>query len=77
MVVDAQQLNEENLRISSGFFSPLMIPLIAVTVALSLAHFYLQYRRVAKLGNKIPGPPSLPFIGNALMVINKTHNRMC
>lgn len=75
MGVDAQQMSDENIRSSGGFTSPLMIPLIGVTIALALAHFYLQYRRIAQLGNKIPGPATLPFIGNALLVINKTHNR--
>lgn len=76
MSANVQQLSDENLRTSSGFTFPLVLPLIAVTVGLSLVHFYLQFRRIAMLGNKIPGPPALPLIGNALMVLNKTHNGM-
>lgn len=75
MAVDVQHLADENLRSSSGLTFPLVIPLMATTIGLALIHFLLQYRRLAKMGNKIPGPPTLPFLGNALLVLNKTHNR--
>lgn len=57
------------------FFSfPLVVPLIVATVSLAVVHFWLEQRRVAKLGNLIPGPSTLPLIGNAHYVFNKTHH---
>lgn len=74
MAVEVNYVADEHLRSSGGFAFPLVIPLIAVTVGLALLHFYLHFRRIAQFGNKIPGPPALPIIGNAHMVMNKTHN---
>lgn len=73
MAVNVEQIVGQNLR-QSGFSFPMVIPLIALTVGLALIHFYLETRRMAKLGNRIPGPPTLPFIGNAHYVLNKTHH---
>lgn len=74
MTVDVEHLAGENIRAASGISFPLIIPLIFVTISLALTHLYLQTRRIARLGNKIPGPPTLPIIGNAHYVWNKTHN---
>lgn len=73
MAVNVEQIVDQNLR-QTGFSFPIVIPLIVVTVGLALVHFYLETRRMAKLGNRIPGPPTLPIIGNAHYVLNKTHH---
>lgn len=57
-----------------GFVFPFILPLIATTVALGLYYWHTQSQRLAKYGNLIPGPPTLPFIGNAHYVIGKNHN---
>lgn len=57
-----------------GFVFPFILPLIATTVALALYYWHTQSQRMAKIGNLIPGPPTLPFIGNAHYVIGKSHN---
>lgn len=58
------------------FLSPLLIPLIATTIGLVLFYWYQQSRHLVRLGNLMPGPPTLPIIGNAHYVIGKTHNGM-
>lgn len=73
MAVNVEQIVDQNLR-QSGFSFPIVFPLIVLTVGLALVHFYLETRKLAKLGNRIPGPPTLPLIGNAHYVLNKTHN---
>lgn len=53
---------------------PLVVPLIIATVSLAVLHFWLEQRRIAKLGNRLPGPSTLPILGNAHYVINKNHH---
>jgi len=59
-----------------GYFSPLVLPLIATTIVLCVAYWWQENKYLAKMGNKIPGPPRLPFIGNAHYFIGKTHNQI-
>ncbi|XP_037028672.1 cytochrome P450 4g1-like [Bradysia coprophila] len=59
-----------------GYVFPLMLPLITASVVLSLFYYWMQNRRIAKLGNLIPGPPTLPLLGNAHIVIGKNHNEI-
>lgn len=73
MAVNVEQIVDQNFR-QAGFSFPIVIPLIVLTVGLVLLHLYLETRRIAKIGNRIPGPPTLPIIGNAHYVFNKTHN---
>lgn len=61
MGLDVEQLAGETAR-SAGYSFPLILPLIFVSISLALVHVYLQSRRIAKIGNKIPGPPTLPII---------------
>lgn len=74
MATNVEYLAGEHVRAAGGFSFPLIIPVIFVFITLTLLHVYLQTRRIAKMGNKMPGPPALPIIGNAHMVWNKTHN---
>lgn len=73
MGLDVEPLAGDNVR-SAGYSFPLILPMIFTTISVALIHVYLQSRRIAKIGNKIPGPPTLPIIGNAHYVWNKTHN---
>lgn len=45
--------------------------LVAVTVAF-FAWFYKKYHHRHALANKIPGPPALPILGNALLFLGKS-----
>lgn len=45
---------------------------LIIIITLTSYYFWFQSTRYFKLGNKIPGFPPLPFIGNALVVVNKT-----
>lgn len=74
MGLDVEHLAGETVRSAGGYSFPLILPLIFVFISLALVHVYLESRRIAKIGNKIPGPPTLPIIGNAHYVWNKTHN---
>lgn len=74
MGLDVEHLAGETARSAGGYSFPLILPMIFVSITLALLHVYLQSRRIAKIGNKIPGPPTLPIIGNAHYVWNKTHN---
>lgn len=44
---------------------------ITLTVAF-LVWFYKKYYRSISLANKLPGPPALPILGNALMFLGKS-----
>lgn len=68
-----QTINEHTSSMAYTF--PLILPLIGATVGLTMLYWYSINKRVAKYGNLLPGPPTLPFIGNAHYVIGKTHNR--
>ena len=46
------------------YSSPILLPLLTVFITLFAVHYWMQNRRTGKLGNKIPGPPTLPFIGD-------------
>lgn len=49
--------------------SPLLIPLTSTILILSVFYWYQQQSHIFKLGNKIPGPTPLPFLGNALLIL--------
>lgn len=55
MSLDVEHLAGETVRSAGGFSFPLILPLIFVTISVALLHVYLQSRRIAKIGNKIPG----------------------
>lgn len=53
-----------------------MFPLVVITIGLMMSYWYSVNRRFVKYGNKLPGPATLPIIGNAHYVIGKNHNGM-
>jgi len=45
-----------------------LVTLVFSLVTLTLAHFYHETSHTARLGNQIPGPKPLPFIGNFMVI---------
>lgn len=67
----------EQLIESSGIFSsPLLLPLIAIITVLTAVHFWQLSRRERKLGDLIPGPPTIPILGNAHYFVNSTNHEI-
>ncbi|CRK93146.1 CLUMA_CG006508, isoform B [Clunio marinus] len=60
----------EQIIEGTSFTSPLVLPLITILVALAAIHFWQQSRRDRKIGDMIPGPPTVPIIGNAHYFVN-------
>ncbi|XP_055370803.1 cytochrome P450 4g1-like [Condylostylus longicornis] len=59
-----------------GFYSPIFLGLVTTIASLVAVYWWQQNKRFVKMGNAIPGPTSLPFIGNAHLVVGKTHNEI-
>lgn len=55
---------------------PTVIVMTLVLVASVLFHVWMQSRRYVKLGNMIPGPKAYPLIGNANMLLGKSHDEI-
>jgi hypothetical protein len=64
----------ESISMGESFMSPLVLPLATVVVALFVVHFWQISRRERKLGDLLPGPPTLPLVGNAHYFLNKKNN---
>jgi hypothetical protein len=60
----------EQIIEGSSFMSPLFLPLAAIVVALLTVQFWQMTRRTRKIGDLIPGPPTLPILGNAHYFVN-------
>nr|AVL92841.1 CYP450 [Locusta migratoria] len=58
--------------------SSVLYPFLIVTAILTIIHYWQQNTRYVKLGNKLPGPPALPFIGNLhyLFGVRNSHEVM-
>lgn len=56
--------------------TPLVIPLLTIAAILAAVHYFQTQTRLMKLGQKIPGPPSLPLVGNAHMIVGKTNHEI-
>ncbi|XP_044019149.1 cytochrome P450 4g15-like [Aphidius gifuensis] len=62
----------ETISISSAtaslyFSSSLLYPLVLIIVTLWILHYYIENMRIVRMGNKLPGPKTVPFFGNALL----------
>lgn len=55
---------------------PTIICMTLVVVASVLFHLWMQSRRYVKLGNMMPGPKAYPLIGNANMLLGKSHDEI-
>lgn len=55
---------------SSFFSSPLLFPLLTIVTVLFALYYYTESTHLVKLGKKLPGPQTIPFLGNALIAVN-------
>nr|AEK25132.1 cytochrome p450 family 4 subfamily G [Chironomus riparius] len=66
----------EQIIQSSVFSSPLLMPLLAIVFVLTAVHFWQMTRRERKIGDLLPGPPTVPIIGNAYYFLNSTNHEI-
>lgn len=64
----------EQIIQSSVFSSPLLMPLLAIVFVLAAVHFWQMTRRERKIGDLLPGPPTVPIIGNAYYFLNSNNH---
>jgi cytochrome P450 family 4 len=57
-----------------SLLNPVVLVLL-VSVLVIMCRYHRKWARMVSLINRIPGPPSLPFIGNAIE-INVDHDGM-
>ncbi|XP_012279963.1 cytochrome P450 4g15 [Orussus abietinus] len=43
--------------------------LLSLCIALCTVYYYIETSRIVRMGQKIPGPPTVPILGNILLVI--------
>ncbi|XP_046820407.1 cytochrome P450 4g15-like [Vespa crabro] len=61
----------ERVPIISSFLSTTgFYPLVILTIILATIYYYMETSRLVRYGRKLPGPPTVPFFGNALLVRN-------
>lgn len=56
--------------------TPLVLPLISIVAFLSALHYWQQRSRFVQMGNKLPGPPPLPLIGNSHLILGKSNHEI-
>ncbi|XP_046748575.1 cytochrome P450 4g15-like [Diprion similis] len=44
--------------------------LLILSAILGVIYYYIETSRISKMGQLIPGPPTVPFLGNGLVVFN-------
>jgi hypothetical protein len=64
----------EQIVQGSVFASPLVMPLLAIIFVLTAVHFWQMSRRERKIGDMIPGPPTIPVVGNAHYFLGNTNH---
>ncbi|XP_011501501.1 PREDICTED: cytochrome P450 4g15-like [Ceratosolen solmsi marchali] len=53
-----------------GYLSPVVFwSLITIATVLAVAHYFIETSRIVKMGNKLPGPKTVPFFGNAILAV--------
>ncbi|CAD6208793.1 GSCOCT00003601001.2-RA-CDS [Cotesia congregata] len=63
--MDVVPIPTSSSYLPTGFF----YPLVFIAATLAFVHFYMENMRIVKMGNKIPGPKTVPFFGNALIAL--------
>lgn len=66
-------------EVHSDIASPfnVFISLLLPAILLYYVYWRLSRRNMLKLAEKIPGPPGLPIIGNALDFLGSSHGELC
>ncbi|KAJ8976564.1 hypothetical protein NQ317_016358 [Molorchus minor] len=67
-----QKISAMGVAAPSGLSSPVFTVLIGICVALIAYEYWFRSQRYVKMANKIPGPITLPILGNAYMAIGKS-----
>ncbi|XP_076243827.1 cytochrome P450 4g15-like [Calliopsis andreniformis] len=62
--------------ISAYWQTALTYSLIFITTILLAAYIYIEQSRIVRMGNKLPGPKRVPFLGNALIIANLHPNKI-
>uniref|UniRef100_A0AAG5DQ35 Cytochrome P450 n=1 Tax=Anopheles atroparvus TaxID=41427 RepID=A0AAG5DQ35_ANOAO len=62
--------------VGGSWVLPMTVAAVLTVTAVTLFHLWMQTRRYVKLGNLIPGPVAYPLVGNANMLLGKTHNQI-
>ncbi|XP_055607198.1 cytochrome P450 4g15-like [Uranotaenia lowii] len=55
---------------------PIVVLVTLVVMVSSMFHLWMRSRRYVKLGNQMPGPKPYPLIGNANLILGKTHDEV-
>lgn len=58
--------------VSSNFTSSVFIFLAGIVTILGLYEYWFRSLRTSKLGNQIPGPPTIPILGNAHLALGRS-----
>lgn len=68
----------EVVTASSGFMpaTTMFYMLLVPAIVLYYAYWRLSRRHLYELAEKIPGPPGLPLIGNALEFVGTSHGNL-
>ncbi|XP_043507993.1 cytochrome P450 4g15-like [Frieseomelitta varia] len=66
----------ETLIISLHLQTAVFYSLIAITTTLVTLYIYMENTRMVRLGNKLPGPKTVPFFGNLLIVLRLQPNEI-
>ncbi|XP_033216126.1 cytochrome P450 4g15-like [Belonocnema kinseyi] len=60
----------EAIPMTNTFFpTAIFYPLLILVTVLTAVYYYIETSRIVRLGNKLPGPPTVPFFGNALLAV--------
>ncbi|KOX69911.1 Cytochrome P450 4g15 [Melipona quadrifasciata] len=70
------EIQTETLIIPFQLQTAVFYSLIAVTTTLVAVYIYMENTRMVRLGNKLPGPKTVPFLGNVLMTLRLQPNQI-
>ncbi|XP_018572314.1 cytochrome P450 4g15-like [Anoplophora glabripennis] len=71
-MVELQTVSEVGDGLPLSFSSILMLVLISICTLLIVYEYWFRNLRYVKLGNKMPGPRTIPLLGNAYLAIGQS-----